>query len=228
MSGDDIGQEEAWRDLVARIAEPAGDDDDPPPWPARESLAGGLRPAPGDPLMGPLTSPQLDPPAATGEEAAEGAEGPGDPEGAEDPQGAVGAEGGGAAADAGGAGTAEPGPGAAQPGKPAPPGRARVIRPASPAAPAAPAAPARADDEDHYVPPPPPPLPRLDPVAKGAWLGLFGGPGYLLVSVMAGWTVPGWAAFCGVGAFVAGFATLVMRIGDRPPGDSGPDDGAVV
>lgn len=218
MSGDDIGQEEAWRDLVARIAESAGDDDGPAPWPARESLAGGLRPAPGDPLMGPLTSPRLDPPAATGEEAAAGA---GGPAGAEGPAGAGGAEGGDAAADAS-AGTAEPGPGAEPAGQQAPPGRARVIRPASPASPAA------ADDEDHYVPPPPPPLPRLDPVTKGAWLGLFGGPGYLLVSVMAGWTVPGWAAFCGVGAFVAGFATLVMRIGDRPPGDSGPDDGAVV
>jgi hypothetical protein len=45
---------------------------------------------------------------------------------------------------------------------------------------------------------------------------------------MAAWQVPGWAAFCAVAAFVGGFATLVVHMGDRPPRDSGPDDGAVV
>ena len=78
------------------------------------------------------------------------------------------------------------------------------------------------------MPPPPPPLPALDPVAKGAWASLFGGPAYLLVSVMAGWEVPGWAAFLAVAAFVGGFAALVVRMGDQPPRDSGPDNGAVV
>ncbi len=84
------------------------------------------------------------------------------------------------------------------------------------------------DTDDHYVPPPPPPLPALDPVAKGAWAALFGGPAYLLVAVMVGWEVPGWAAFLAVAAFVGGFATLVVRMGDQPPRDSGPDNGAVV
>ena len=74
----------------------------------------------------------------------------------------------------------------------------------------------------------PPPLPTLDPVTKGAWAALFGGPAYLLIATMAGWAVPGWAAFLAVGAFVAGFAILVIRMGDRPPRDSGPDDGAVL
>jgi len=74
----------------------------------------------------------------------------------------------------------------------------------------------------------PPPLPTLDPVTKGAWAALFGGPAYLLIATMADWAVPGWAAFLAVGAFVAGFATLVIRMGDRPPRDSGPDDGAVL
>jgi hypothetical protein len=86
-----------------------------------------------------------------------------------------------------------------------------------------------ADDEEHFVPPTPPPLPKLDPVAKGAWAGLFGGPGYLIVATAAGWTVSGLAAFCAVAAFVAGFAILVLRMHDREPG--GPndgDDGAVV
>ena len=76
--------------------------------------------------------------------------------------------------------------------------------------------------------PPPPPLPTLDPVTKGAWVALFGGPGYLLVAIMLSWYVPGWAAFCAVGAFVGGFATLVLRMSDRPPSDSGPDNGAVL
>ena len=84
--------------------------------------------------------------------------------------------------------------------------------------------PAAADDEEeHFVPPPPPPLPKLDPVAKGAWVALFGGPGYLVVATGAGWTVPGFAAFCAVAAFVAGFAILVLRMNE--PGPGGPDDG---
>jgi hypothetical protein len=92
-----------------------------------------------------------------------------------------------------------------------------------------PPAPARDPaDEDHFVPPPPPPLPRLDPVTKGAWLALFGGPAYLLIAGLVGWTISGLQLFCAVGAFVAGFAILVMRMGDEPPRDSGPDDGAVV
>jgi hypothetical protein len=83
-------------------------------------------------------------------------------------------------------------------------------------------------DEDHFVPPPPPPLPGLDPVTKGAWLALFGGPAYLLIAGLVGWTISGLQLFCAVGAFVAGFAVLVLRMGDEPPRDSGPDDGAVV
>jgi len=94
--------------------------------------------------------------------------------------------------------------------------------------PAVPAPLPPAGDDEHYVPPAPPPLPRLDPVSKGAWVALFGGPGYLLLAVLLGWVVPSWAAFGAVAAFVGGFATLVVRMGDRPPSDSGPDDGAVI
>jgi hypothetical protein len=79
------------------------------------------------------------------------------------------------------------------------------------------------DDEEHYVPPAPPPLPELDPLAKGAWAALFGGPGYLMVAAAAGWSVSGLAAFCAVAAFVAGFAILVLRM--HEPGPGGPDDG---
>lgn len=82
--------------------------------------------------------------------------------------------------------------------------------------------------EEHYFPPPPPPLPKLDPVTKGAWAALFGGPAYLLIATAVGWTVPAVAAFFAIGAFVGGFAVLVMRMGDEPRDGNGPDDGAVV
>ncbi len=82
--------------------------------------------------------------------------------------------------------------------------------------------------EEHFVPPPPPPLPKLDPVTKGAWLALFGGPLYLLIATAVGWNVSGLAAFLAVAAFVAGFAILVLRMDSGGPRDSGPDDGAVV
>ena len=79
------------------------------------------------------------------------------------------------------------------------------------------------DDDEHYIPPAPPPLPKLDPMAKGAWAALFGGPGYLVVATAAGWSVSGVAAFCAVAAFMAGFVILVLRMHDSGPG--GPDDG---
>lgn len=99
---------------------------------------------------------------------------------------------------------------------------ARVIKPADPAE-----APVTGDpaDEDHYIPPPPPPLPDGDMVSRTAWAALLGGPLYLLLTVLLSWQVPGWAAFMAVAAFIGGFVTLVLRMGDDP---RGPDDGAVV
>ena len=79
------------------------------------------------------------------------------------------------------------------------------------------------DEEGHFIPPAPPPLPSLDPISKGAWAALFGGPGYLVVATAAGWSVSGIAAFCAVAAFVTGFAILVLRMNE--PGPGGPDDG---
>ena len=82
------------------------------------------------------------------------------------------------------------------------------------------------EDEAHFVPPTPPPLPKLDPVAKGAWAALFGGPAYLVAATAAGWSVPGIAAFFAVAAFVTGFAILVLRMNESPgSGPGGPDDG---
>jgi hypothetical protein len=148
--------------------------------------------------MGPLTRPPVPGPVPAGETTLPGAQVIKDPGPATDGS-----------------------PDSAGTGEHQPPGHARIIRPAG-------RVPAPPGDDDHYVPPPPPPLPHLDPVAKGAWAALFGGPGYLLLAVMAGWAISGVAAFIAVAAFVAGFATLVARMGDRPPRDSGPDDGAVV
>lgn len=85
-----------------------------------------------------------------------------------------------------------------------------------------------ADDDDHYVPPPPPPLPRGDLVSRLSWGGLFGGPIVLLVSTLLGQRLPDAVAFLAVAAFIGGFIVLVVRMGDRPPRDSGPDDGAVL
>lgn len=85
-----------------------------------------------------------------------------------------------------------------------------------------------ADSEDHYVPPPPPPLPRGDLISKLSWTALFGGPAYLLLAALLGWRMDGWLVFAAVAAFIGGFVTLVVRMGDGPPTDSGWDDGAVV
>jgi hypothetical protein len=83
--------------------------------------------------------------------------------------------------------------------------------------------------DEHFVPPVPPPLPRLDPVTKGAWVALFGGPLYLLVSTAIGATISGLAAFLAVAAFVGGFVILVLRMDNgRPPDSGSDDDGAVV
>jgi hypothetical protein len=84
-------------------------------------------------------------------------------------------------------------------------------------------------EDQHYIPPPAPPLPKLEPVTKGAWLALFGGPAYLVIATVAGWGVSSLAAFLAVAAFVGGFAVLVLRMDSGPPKDRGPDDdGAVV
>jgi hypothetical protein len=236
MAGEAGDEEATWRDLVARYGTPAAADG-VAPWPVREELPGAPPAPPGAP--GPADAPG--PMGITDECGASDAPatpGIGDPGTGRAPATGHG-PGTGRDPVAGGArGNGQAGPpadgedqDAAQPPSrgwdpvpgviPAPP-QTRVVRPAVPA-PLPPAA-----DDEHYVPPAPPPLPRLDPVTKGAWVALFGGPGYLLLAVLLGWVVPSWAGFCAVAAFVGGFATLVVRMGDRPPGDSGPDDGAVV
>ena len=223
MAGEARDEEATWRDLVAQYSTPAAADG-AAPWPVREELSTAPQAPPGAPdPAGPPGSGD----AAMDTTDARGASGaPGTP-GATDP---------GTGRAAGPGGQAGPRADGEDPDAAQPPQRGwdpvagvipvqpptRIVRPAGPA-PLPPAG-----DDEHYVPPVPPPLPRLDPVSKGAWVALFGGPGYLLLAVLLGWVVPSWAAFCAVAAFVGGFATLVVRMGDRPPDDSGSDDGAVV
>jgi hypothetical protein len=219
MSGEDA----AWRDLVARFDLPASAGETGRPWPEREDLP----PARHSDPRRPPDSPPAEPSGGAG--AGGGADSrddrPGRPGGGWDSLLADGLT---AIEEPG-----RPGPGPMGPAGPAGPvtgpgGRRRVIRPAAPAprAELSPGSLADGDDE-HFIPPPPPPLPRLDPVAKGAWTALFGGPAFLLVSTSVGWTVPGWLTFAAVAAFIGGFAVIVTRMGDGPR-DDGPGDGAVL
>ncbi len=83
------------------------------------------------------------------------------------------------------------------------------------------------EEDEPYKPAPLPPPARLDPVSKGAWVALIGGPGYLLLGTVLQWTISGTEALAAIGAFIAGFVILVVKMGDRPPRDE-DDDGAVV
>ncbi|QWB26146.1 MULTISPECIES: hypothetical protein [Streptomyces] len=84
------------------------------------------------------------------------------------------------------------------------------------------------DDEGHFVPPEPPPLPTADVTAKFAWLGVLGGPVLLLLAVVLGWEMEWWLATAGIGGFLGGFATLVMRMRTDDEDDEDPGRGAVV
>ncbi|MEV5876550.1 hypothetical protein AB0L75_20425 [Streptomyces sp. NPDC052101] len=86
------------------------------------------------------------------------------------------------------------------------------------------------DDEDgegHFVPPEPPPLPAADTTAKFAWLGVVGGPVLLLLAVLFGWEMTWWLTTLGIGGFLGGFATLVVRMRTDEEDDD-PGRGAVV
>ncbi|QVQ53225.1 hypothetical protein J4H86_05445 [Spiractinospora alimapuensis] len=82
-------------------------------------------------------------------------------------------------------------------------------------------------DEGHYVPPPPPPFPTGTPAGRLAWTGVLGGPALVLVMVMLGRYVPGWLLFCVLVGFIVGMVVLIIRMPDRPPRRSDPDDGAI-
>jgi hypothetical protein len=87
--------------------------------------------------------------------------------------------------------------------------------------------PAEEEVEEGYTPPPPPPLPRIDPASRFAWAGVLGGPAVLFLAVLLGWHLEDWMMLAAAVAFLAGFVTLVAKLGDRDEDDDG-DDGAVV
>lgn len=127
------------------------------------------------------------------------------------------------------ASAAEPLAAAEPPGNPVtsfyiPADRMRVIRPAGDPRSYTPAE----EEDEQYKPAPLPPPAKLDSVSKAALAGVIGGPGYLLVaSLFLHWTVSAEAAFIAVAAFIAGFVTLVVKLGDHSDRD-GDDDGAVL
>jgi hypothetical protein len=84
------------------------------------------------------------------------------------------------------------------------------------------------DTGGHFVPPPPPPVPRGDPVTRWAWAAALGAPALFVLLAVSGFDLTGVVGFTLVGAFAAGFVTLVMRMKDGPRADDRPDDGAVV
>jgi hypothetical protein len=81
-----------------------------------------------------------------------------------------------------------------------------------------------ADTEEHFVPPSPPPLPKPPPARLLAWLGLFGVPTFVLVTLVAGISLPSWLGLLLMGWFVGGFVFLVASMKPDPGG--GSDDGA--
>jgi len=193
------GDEDVWLDLVARFDAPAPAGE-APPWPDREDLAGPVHVTPVVPPSVPEALPGEPPTNPTGLPGLPVLGGPSMPDNAL-PDNTV--------------------PDETLPDQPWPRLGAR------PGPRDAPSANEHADD--HFVPPVPPPLPRLDPVTKGAWLALFGGPLYLLISTAIGATISGLAAFLAVAAFIGGFVILVLRMDNgRPPDSGSDDDGAVV
>lgn len=104
------------------------------------------------------------------------------------------------------------------------PGPAPELGPAPEPAPAPPpAASPPVDDEDRFVPPEPGPLPVPAPDRGIAWMGVFGAPVVLLVSLLAGIDLPRWVGWLMVAWFVGGFVYLVHQMPREPrdPWDDG-------
>jgi hypothetical protein len=237
--GRDEGREQAeWRDLVARLELQAPVDPAQAPWPDRESLGAKTQPGAGGPAAGGPGTAGTDNAAdetahdhSDDGDAGHGERGSADRSRVIRPSGFMRLGGPAEAAATTGAETSQaPEPGADEPAEARTAGTdeptlggPRDYELDEPGE----------DDLDEewdgtYIPPPLPPQPSLDPVAKGAWLALFGGPGYLLIATLLNWQIAGWAALTAVIAFVAGFVVLVFRLGDGPSKRDGPDQGAVV
>jgi hypothetical protein len=209
IGGDVSGDEAAWRDLIARYDVPADTQVSDPPWPAREDLprpaADGAEQAAAASARTELPGPDPTSPDAIKADLASADLINQDPPDSADPIIMRDLPGGAASAYL-------------------PTDRTRIIRYAGNPRDYSPSE----EEDEPYVSAPLPPPAKLDPVAKAAWVGVIGGPGYLLVvSLFLHMAVSATAAFVAVGAFVGGFATLIVKLGDRPPRDD-DDDGAVL
>ncbi len=78
-------------------------------------------------------------------------------------------------------------------------------------------------DPDAFVPPEPPPGPPLDLPRQLPWVAVFGVPALLLVSLLAGVSLPTWLGYLLISSFVGSFVYLVftMKPGGRDPFDDG-------
>ncbi|MGI4894318.1 MAG: hypothetical protein ACRYF3_04290, partial [Janthinobacterium lividum] len=79
--------------------------------------------------------------------------------------------------------------------------------------------------DDRFVPEEPKPLPR-DLLGWAAWIVVIGAPLFLLVVALGWHHVPQLLTVITAAVFVAGFATLVVRLPSSHDDDD--DDGAVV
>ncbi|MGZ4654241.1 hypothetical protein [Oryzihumus sp.] len=79
---------------------------------------------------------------------------------------------------------------------------------------------------DRFVPPDPPPISSTDLTSRLAWIGVIGGPVFLLIAALVWRTLPTLVVIAALAGFIGGFITLVARL-PRDRGD-GSDDGAVV
>lgn len=82
------------------------------------------------------------------------------------------------------------------------------------------------DPHDRFVPPEPPPITSADLPSRLAWIGVIGGPLFLLIAALAWRSLPTLVVIGALAAFIGGFVTLVARL-PRDRGDDS-DDGAVV
>ncbi len=85
-----------------------------------------------------------------------------------------------------------------------------------------------AEDDDHFVPLPPPPVPPAQPATRWALLAIAAGVGLLMLSAFGNLQDTSTMAFLGLVGIVGGFVTLIVRLHNGPPTDSGPDNGAVL
>ena len=83
------------------------------------------------------------------------------------------------------------------------------------------------DSVNHFEPAEPDPLPTLHRGTRVALVGVLGGPLLLAFIAITHLDPTGFGTWLGLGGFLAGFVTLLLRTKNTPDQDR-PDDGAVI